>query len=271
MMPKGTGRNEMKTCRSVVFPIAMIVVLLALAAPASASIQVYSNFGPGWSYGNGGWWFGPAGDYHGYVATSFVPAQSGMLDEIAAAWSGSASSVNGLLQLLDQRPDNPAATVLWSQSFTVLNNVGVTHLTDINGIQLVAGTTYWLLADATNGTVGWMQNTQGVLDEFGFRYTGPGQSGTWTFRANTPLYENVTVYVGIDEGNPTVPEPSAIVLWSLLGLCGIGAGCWRRRQAAIEGKVDRDGRPIARCQPRRPWPTHVRTAVLAIIARDCPR
>lgn len=31
---------------------------------------------------------------------------------------------------------------------------------------------------------------------------------------------------------PQVPEPATFVIWSLLGVVGIGAGCWRRRKTA---------------------------------------
>ena len=30
--------------------------------------------------------------------------------------------------------------------------------------------------------------------------------------------------------NPVIPEPSSLAIWSLIGLAGIGVGCWRRKR-----------------------------------------
>ena len=68
-------------------------------------------------------------------------------------------------------------------------------------------------------------------------------SGTGTFiavidlSANPPpfsgerLLEDLSA-VGNTINNGTVPEPSALIVWSLLGSLGIGLGWWRRRKAA---------------------------------------
>jgi hypothetical protein len=39
------------------------------------------------------------------------------------------------------------------------------------------------------------------------------------------------VILEVDDRGPT-PEPSTLIVWSLLGICGLGYGWWRRRRAA---------------------------------------
>jgi hypothetical protein len=64
-------------------------------------------------------------------------------------------------------------------------------------------------------------------DESG-QYTliGDGESfGTW------PMYGSM-YDVRIYEGDAAIPEPSTLVIWSLLGSVGVAVGWWRRRRTA---------------------------------------
>jgi hypothetical protein len=69
----------------------------------------------------------------------------------------------------------------------------------------------------------------------------------------------------------TLPEPSTIAVWSLIGLCWGGVRCWRRRQGPVQNRVGW-GRPgTRRSLARPPWPDHVRARILEIIEKGAPR
>ena len=57
-------------------------------------------------------------------------------------------------------------------------------------------------------------------------YTPADQLAT-NFYPPTPNTGWAMVATGV-----TIPEPSTIIIWSLLGAVGLGIGCWRRRKAA---------------------------------------
>jgi hypothetical protein len=67
-----------------------------------------------------------------------------------------------------------------------------------------------------------------------------------------------------------LPEPATLTIWSLIGLCWMGANCWRRRRGLLQGGVDRNRPRLHRGSSRPPWPDHVRVAILEIIERGCP-
>lgn len=57
-----------------------------------------------------------------------------------------------------------------------------------------------------------------------------------------------------------IPEPSTLIIWSLLGLTWAGVA-WTRRRRNVFGGIRRGGLP-----PRRkPWPRHVRVAIEQMI------
>jgi hypothetical protein len=123
-------------------------------------------------------------------------------------------------------------------------------------IELLAGSGTVGAAIASTGSV-TIINTTFEMVHFDFPSTVPLiPSSTYTFAFNyasgdAPLhqYSSLNPYAGgmaFDEGNLSrpeydfvfseglhgvIPEPSTLVIWSLLGICGIGIG-WRRRRKA---------------------------------------
>jgi hypothetical protein len=59
-----------------------------------------------------------------------------------------------------------------------------------------------------------------------------------------------------------LPEPSTLIIWSLLGAAGMGLSVWRRR---------RGGRFMGGAVPRAAWSEENRQAIRRIIARGGPR
>lgn len=63
---------------------------------------------------------------------------------------------------------------------------------------------------------------------------GNGPSWTWNNERNEgySVFENNRYGYIAEYDSPLspVPEPAAVFVWSLLGLCGIGCGCWRNRK-----------------------------------------
>jgi hypothetical protein len=69
----------------------------------------------------------------------------------------------------------------------------------------------------------------------------------------------------------TLPEPSTIAVWSLIGLCWSGVRCWRRRRGLVQSGLGWDRPRTQRRTSRPPWPDHVRARILEIIERGAPR
>jgi hypothetical protein len=88
-----------------------------------------------------------------------------------------------------------------------------------------AGTTYWLSIQAQSPWVanaptwGWQDSVYGAGDRLSVLHLGGGlfnQSVDRTFSLSGDV----------------VPEPSTLIIWSLLGASGIGIGWWRRKRGA---------------------------------------
>jgi hypothetical protein len=130
---------------------------------------------------------------------------------------------------------------LWSEvgilldSFTTMISVIDSDGADVNGdtnrkhadfatpLSLSADTVYWIGMSGTTSDI-----TQADLAEI-----PPGGDGRMELCSGTTLDES---YPFGDmafrlEGN-SVPEPSTLIIWSLLGGLAIGLGWWRKRKAA---------------------------------------
>jgi len=88
-----------------------------------------------------------------------------------------------------------------------------------------------VLRDSITGYVGHLDGTH--LDAPLFTFDTSGISAEYAYNGPIALkaiggatnrYDNVHVTV--------IPEPSALIMWSLFGALCISAGCWRRRRAA---------------------------------------
>ena len=89
--------------------------------------------------------------------------------------------------------------------------------------------------DGSPGTVDFTIVNHVSLPEGGYR-----DNLTGTIRPN-PAWEEFNIIFNVPVGQQMyvdtfsvstrcIPEPSTLVVWSLLGGLGIGAGCWRRRK-----------------------------------------
>jgi hypothetical protein len=68
----------------------------------------------------------------------------------------------------------------------------------------------------------------------------------------------------------TLPEPSTVAIWTLIGLCVGGLRCWRQRRGSPPDRLGWDRLPSQRRMSRPPWPDHVRARILEIIEKGGP-
>ncbi len=208
----------------------LVVALATLsAAQVDAGTVVFDNLGSGYEpYGN---WVGtvyfpdPGLDVTAICATDFTPTHSGKLSAIWAALVLESGQNTFTLSLLADNANEPG-TVLWSQTFqnrlsVVLGSVfhaGNGSVPIVNAPDLVAGTRYWLQAEApvqTGQVVNWYTNSAGDLGSTGILFS---DIGSWQMY-NNDTRPGFTVEV--------LPAPAALPAGlALMGFMGL-----RRRRA----------------------------------------
>jgi hypothetical protein len=65
----------------------------------------------------------------------------------------------------------------------------------------------------------------------------------------------------------TAPEPASMLFWGLIGLCAAGRGWWHGRGGPRLDGSRGVGTSRRTPRPRRPWPEHVKVAIMRLIAR----
>jgi hypothetical protein len=116
---------------------------------------------------------------------------------------------------------------LGTVSDSALATMGVVNVPNPSGTLLAANTRYWIEVTAgTNGSSGyWAWSNEAGLNTASEYYVFPGAPASVTVYPNS-----AGPYQMLVAGTAETPEPTTIVIWSLLGGVGIAVGCWRRKR-----------------------------------------
>jgi hypothetical protein len=207
-----------------------VSVLGLLASRAEASIVVYSDFGPGQTYGSslndaaGATSF--IGEDVGY-ADPFTPASTVTFASVLLPLSSVAGTKSLVVSLRPSVSGSPGAPI---ESFTVtgLPSFPTSTVYQLNSLLdpvLTAGSTYWIaiFPGGSNTVAGWNFDSVGVNGGA----ANVNGSNTWTQNPdNTSSAFEVL-------GNPlATPEPASLSMLAGLGACTMMWIGKRRRAAA---------------------------------------
>lgn len=191
--------------------IKTIAMLLAIGLPAGAT-TLFSSFGAGDTFVDGGLGIGGATGQIGYnaIAFAFTPGVDFTVTQIDLVLS--LASGSGFIVDLDTSSGNVPSAVLGSWALPSPPFPAAVSTLTSSGIALAAGNTYWLavLPGGTDTWGFWDANPDGVTAAAGLNKgtswvnTGPGNS------------EGVFDIVGSDI---VTPEPASCVL-TCIGLAG---------------------------------------------------
>ena len=190
-----------------------LAVLTLLGAPAllASSVTVFSDFGPGQSYGGSPFNVTGASALMGYeaVAVPFTPSASVVLSQVDVAFEMLDPLMGGgasfTLQILADNGNRPGAILAGLGNLFALSSASVLTAACSSCPSLVSGTQYWLAAlpgDAHTGT-GWETNNQNVAGRVAFLMPQYFQSWQVQTGWSLPAFD----VVGNPIGN-SVPEPT---------------------------------------------------------------
>jgi hypothetical protein len=213
------GGSDMKTLASIFCSIVLLLILV----PTQAGSVAYSNVDPDGSYSGFGNWFGTLGAQTGTVAASFIAEQSGILDEIRLGMSLKSGRNTVTVKIFDDNNGAVGNNALWSVSATGrLRSPGsLFHMSQLNGLLLEKGKTYWLVGEAPDDGFTQLIWNRSAIDDpnrYALNY--------W----NSWLYFDNMQNFAMELSVTPVPLPGAgwLLGSGLLGLIGIT----RRRKAA---------------------------------------
>jgi hypothetical protein len=120
----------------------------------------------------------------------------------------------------------------------------------------------------------------GAREPFAFYCGNELSSNTFGTDPQNADWNSAQTISGADLTNPdgqqrqAYPEPCTLAIWSLIGLCGVGTTCWRRRRSLFGissqgGMASPVRRRASGYRVRPPWPDDVRMAIREVVgARD---
>jgi hypothetical protein len=195
-----------------------LLPLLLIGVPAFAGTVVFSDFGPGDTYGGGAWVVNNSQS----VAAPFTPTSGGLLSQIRVVLGYQSNVTSGLTVDLTASGTSPNSTILeeWSlPTSSIVFGGPIITLQSIANPALSAGSEYWLTV-APSGPLfsgaqyTWAINTLSVQN-FDTSHSG----GVWTPANNlTPVLD---VTVGPAD-TTSAPEPST--LGTMVLAAGLFAG-----------------------------------------------
>jgi hypothetical protein len=208
----------MKSFNFLILPALLFGAAMALpATPASATTLVNTIDGP-YSL-ESGWLVVNTGANPQSIALPFSSGTATTISDITAYIEphlGTAGSIN--FGIMADAAGTPSGVFLDSVVVT-LSGANPVTLSSLNW-SVVAGSTYWLAAEATSGTSAfWEFNQQRGTSAVSFSSGG----GPWSTTTNNFLPE--ATVVGI---SGAVPEPTTWTMM-ILGFAGIGFLAYRRK------------------------------------------
>ncbi len=219
---------------AVVGVVAVALGVVGFCGPASAAILFDNLASTPFSTLNGDDPFslGPQGD-------SFSTGPSSiMLDDVQLLLSGDGTLGTITVDLLSDHsraPGSVLATIGTMSTGLLTSTPTVFDFTPPPGVILSPNTRYWLQVTGSGATMS-DRGDQGAAWDIQYPYGSNGIGETGEF-FEFPLSSSVLVFPDTDFPNmmlvdgTTVPEPTTLIIWSLLGGIGIAIG-WRRRRTA---------------------------------------
>lgn len=202
---------------------AVTVLALVGTAPARAGV-IFSNFGPGDSFNDGGGFTIGLGQTAGNAFV--VPGGSDYtLDSITAALTFANGPVNEVILSLETDQNNQPGAILESWTIDNLPRTGLpASATTVDSTLhplLQAGVQYWVVASNPDPSF-QSSNT--------WNFTSPDVQGTvWTNNSGTSVASQSAFSVS---GSSAVPEPATLTLSLIAGLMSLAARCRGRYSVA---------------------------------------
>jgi hypothetical protein len=204
----------------------LAAALLLASTGARADTIVYNSFGPGMTITpigiTGTFTIGPPGTTN-YMGAPFSPSSTVDLTSLTGNWAGGLNSVFPLtttspitISLWSGSSSDPA-TKLESWALTVDELATNYTLTSTTKPLLVAGDTYWVVEDYTNGVdnnnfLGWGVNTAATT-------LGLWQSDTSATSLGLVTFENPQPALEVQGIPAVIPEPSTFLFMFVSFLC----------------------------------------------------
>jgi hypothetical protein len=198
--------------------------LLITATIARADTVVYNSFGPGFTItplgDTGTFAIGPPGTSN-YLGAPFSPSSTVDLTSLTGNWAAALTAAEDTFPLTNPVPitisiwsgsSTEPSTELESWALTVDQTATNYTLSSTTRPELVAGDTYWVLADytdaqAANNFLGWGVNSAATT-------LGLWQSDTSATSLSLVSFENPQPALEVQGTPAVVPEPSTLVFLS---------------------------------------------------------
>jgi hypothetical protein len=218
--------------------IAASIILLETAAWQAQAGVIFSSFGPDDTFGTTGrvvTGVSETGNPDNHPAYTFAAASSGSVSEIdlalavtsgnvvASLWTAATGCGTGAFSTFCGGLVPTTELGTWTAPSSSSNFVSITGIT---GVDLTAGTTYYLQLSAGTPTTAaeWFDNSIGAT---GILYQCGGYNSTFTECLGDATIGTATLGAfDILSPSTPIPEPSSL---ALLGVAALGFGLIRRR------------------------------------------